>query len=113
MHEMSIASEVLRISLDTMSGAGGTRIGKIGIEIGALAGVETEALRFCFDAVVRGTPAEGAILEIETVEAEAFCDGCGAVFIPDGYVYGCPSCGEVTADLRKGRELRVSFIDTE
>ncbi|WP_141104321.1 hydrogenase maturation nickel metallochaperone HypA, partial [Noviherbaspirillum denitrificans] len=64
MHEMSLAESVLQVIEDSARANNFTRVKTVWLEIGALAGVEVEAMRFCFDAVVKDSVADGARLEI-------------------------------------------------
>src|SRR5512147_542461 len=63
MHEMSLAEGVLQIIEDAAQAQQFGRVTTVWLEIGQLAGVEVEAMRFCFDAVTRDTIADGAKLE--------------------------------------------------
>ena len=47
-----------------------SRVRLIRLRLGALGHAEPEALRFCFDAVTRGTIADGAKLDIDMVPGE-------------------------------------------
>ena len=64
MHEMSLAEGVLQLIEDSARQEEFSKVTTVWLEIGQLAGVEVEAMRFCFDAVTRGSLAEGANLEI-------------------------------------------------
>ena len=64
MHELSLAESALQIIEESARAEGFCRVRTVVLEIGQLASVEVEALRFCFDAVLRGSLAEGAALEI-------------------------------------------------
>jgi len=59
MHEMALAESVLDLIEDCLLREGGKRIKTVRLEIGKLSAVEPEAMRFCFDAVARGTLAKG------------------------------------------------------
>ena len=48
MHEMAIAEGILDIAKEQAAKENSARILKIGLLIGEMAGVEEEALRFCF-----------------------------------------------------------------
>jgi hydrogenase nickel incorporation protein HypA/HybF len=77
MHELGITQDVVTTVSDA---ANGRRVVKVTLAIGALAGVEADAIRFCFDVVAKGTALEGAVVEvvalagaemlIQTVEVE-------------------------------------------
>jgi hydrogenase nickel incorporation protein HypA/HybF len=61
MHELGITRNIVAIVGEA---ARGRRVVRITLEIGAKAGVEARAIAFCFDVVARGTPADGAVLDI-------------------------------------------------
>ncbi|MEQ1712058.1 MAG: hydrogenase maturation nickel metallochaperone HypA, partial [Hyphomicrobium sp.] len=62
MHEMALC-ESIRCTLEEQSRLRRfSRVARVSLEIGPLAGVEVEALRFGFDVVMRGSVAEGAVL---------------------------------------------------
>jgi hydrogenase nickel incorporation protein HypA/HybF len=61
MHELGITRNIVAIVADA---AHGRRVVRITLEVGALAGVMTEAIAFCFDVVAKGTAVEGAVLDI-------------------------------------------------
>ena len=64
MHEMSICEGILTVMEEQASIQQFKRVISVWLEIGPLAGVEIEALRFGFDVVTRNSLAEGARLEI-------------------------------------------------
>lgn len=103
-------------ALDTvfreMRARGGCRVHRIVLRIGALSGVEPEALRFAFEAVTPGTPAADAELEIENIPARAYCRRCAEEFsAPDSFVFACPKCGAPAGEFRTGRELELSRME--
>jgi hydrogenase nickel incorporation protein HypA/HybF len=107
MHEMSLAEGIIQIVEDNARRANAERVTLVRLEVGQFAGVEIPALRFCFDAVTRGTLAEGAALEIDELPGSAFCFDCGvAVEIPDRLA-PCPTCGGGRLMPEGGDEMRV------
>ena len=65
MHEMSLAEGILQIVEETARSHQAIRVRSVVLELGALSHVEEQALRFCFDAVTRGTVADGARLDVD------------------------------------------------
>jgi hydrogenase nickel incorporation protein HypA/HybF len=113
MHEVSLAEGILRIVQDAAQRTGARRVRSVTLEIGALAHVEPHALRFCFDAVTRGSVAEGAALEIATVPGLAWCMPCGER-VPLGRLGdACPRCGSYQLQVVGGEEMRVREIGIE
>ena len=110
MHEMSIAEGVLGLVRDTAGKGGLTRVSAVRLEIGALAAVEPAALRFCFDAVTRGSLAEGAALDIDEVSGAAWCFRCCETVPLKARGDACPKCGGATLQVTGGTEMRVKDI---
>ena len=112
MHEAGLMTSAIDAVLAQARLHGATRVHRIVLRIGVLAGVEAESLRFAFEVVTRGTPAAEAALEIDRVLARAYCGGCAAEFgVEGGAILACPRCGEVSGDLRQGRELELFRIE--
>ena len=108
MHEMSLCEGILQIVEDNAGDA--ARVTQVRLEIGAFSGVEIAALRFCFDAVTRGTRAEGAALAIEEIPGTAFCFDCAeTVPIPER-LSPCPRCGGGRLMPNGGEAMRVKDI---
>ena len=61
------------------------------LEIGALSHVEEQALRFCFDAVTRGTVADGARLDVLATPGRAWCMPCAKAWRSHGSARPVPS----------------------
>ena len=110
MHEMSIAESVLGIVEDTARREGFTRVKEVRLEIGRLAAVEIEALRFCFEAVVRGSLAEGAALAIDETPGTAWCFGCSRSVPVEARGDPCPACGGARLQVNGGTEMRVKDL---
>ena len=111
MHEMSLAEGMLTIVEDTARRNGATRVASVLLELGALAHVEPEALRFCFDAVARGGPAAGARLDVLTTPGIAWCMPCGDRVPLARLGDGCPVCGSYQLTVVAGEEMRVTEIE--
>lgn len=116
MHEMSLAEGVLQIIEDAARGSGDDgfrRVKTVFIEIGQLSSVEPDAMRFCFDAVTRGTLAEGAQLEVIEVPGEGLCFNCNKM-VPLAALYDpCPACGGYPVQPTGGTEMRVKELEVE
>ena len=91
---------------------GATRVSKIVLRIGALSGVDLDALRFAYDALAPSSIAAGAALEIESVPARARCASCGTEFgVERGFIFQCPKCGEYSGDIKAGKELGIARLE--
>ncbi len=111
MHEMSLAEGMLGLVEDGARRNAASAVKAVWLEIGALAQVEVEALRFCFDAVTRGTLAEGARLEIVATPGAAWCMPCGERVAIDRLGDACPRCGSHQLQVVQGDAMRVREIE--
>ena len=111
MHEFGIAENLLHTALQTAQSNHAARVVQIHLRIGALAGVVDEALRFAFDALAEGTPAQGARLVIEAVPVTCYCTACRRSFEPPRFSYRCPACHALSREIRSGRELQLISIE--
>jgi hydrogenase nickel incorporation protein HypA/HybF len=113
MHEMSLAEGIVQLIEDAARTQGFAQVRAVWLEIGRLSSVEPEALRFSFDAVTRGTLADGARLEIVYVPGSAWCLKCSrSVDLPALYE-ACPHCGGYQVQVTGGTEMRVKELEVD
>ena len=111
MHELSLSQSLIDIVTDHAQRHGMDRVTDVRLEVGALSCVEPRALSFCFDAVSRGTPAEGAALSIIVVPVEAWCWTCSRTVEVADRSGGCPDCGNPTVRATDPGDIRVTEIE--
>ena len=111
MHEVSVMESAIEIAVEQAKAQNAQQIHRIGMRVGALSSVVPDALEFAFDIVTKGTMAEGATLEIEQVPALCYCPACKIEFEPESFFYECPQCHQPTAEIRRGKELELSFLE--
>lgn len=117
MHELSIATNLVTLAADAVSGAvtnGGPppRIEAVRVRIGDLAGVVVEALEFAWDVASEATPCQGARLEIERVPARVFCTPCDVEVEPArSGSFRCPRCETPSPHVTAGRELELFALE--
>ncbi len=113
MHEMSLAEGVLQIMEEYAIAEKFRRVRRVVLEIGKLSAVEPVAMRFCFDAVMQGSIAEGAALDIVETEGRGWCAQC-ACHVPLKALYdACPHCGNFPLGLTEGDAMRVIELEVE
>ncbi len=112
MHELAITESLLSVAVESATAAGAERIRTIRMRVGALTGVVPDSMRFYFDAISRGTLAEGASLEMTIVPASAECADCATTFPADEGMLACPTCGCLVR-LTSGTELTVESLEVD
>ena len=86
-------------------------VSRLRLEIGRFAGVEKPAMAFAFDAVMRGSPAEGATLEMIDLPGKALCFDCGEKVEIDDRLAPCPLCGGTRLLPEGGDEMRIRGME--
>jgi len=113
MHEMSLAEGVREIVDETARANGARRVTTVRLEIGKLAQVEVEAMRFAFEVVQRGSLADTARLEIVEVDGSAWCMRCSEPVTITRRGDACPHCGSHQLQVTGGDRMRVMDIEIE
>jgi hydrogenase nickel incorporation protein HypA/HybF len=113
MHEMSLCEGVIQVVEESARQQGFQRVNTVWLEIGALSGVEIEAMRFSFDAIKRGTLADAARLEIIETPGQAWCLPCAKNVTIGQRFDACPDCGSYQLQVTGGEELRIKELEVE
>lgn len=115
MHEFALAHHLLGIILPKVPEE--TKVTRIDLAIGVLAGVSLPSLEFGFEVASEGTPAQGAKLSVRTVGLSCRCKTCALTYAPDTIAdpasWCCPSCGEGLGEILTGREMEIEQIEVE
>ena len=113
MHEMSLAESVLQIIEDAAREHGYARVKAVWLEIGQLACVEHDSLRFCFDVVMRDSIAHEARLEIIEKVGQGRCKKCLVEMSMAELYEACPVCGSFEMQITGGDQMRVQELEVE
>lgn len=107
MHETSLAGGILQLIEGEAAKQSFARVTRLHLEVGALSGVEVEALRFALQALAPGTLLECAQLQIDTPPASAWCLDCGGPVAIRARTDACPACGGFHLQPTSGTELKL------
>lgn len=113
MHEMSLCEGILQILQENAKSKGFERVKTVWLEIGGLSMVEPEAMRFCFDAIMRNTLADAARLEIIETPGEAWCMQCAKTVQVKQRFDTCPECSGFQLQVTGGEEMRIRELEVE
>ena len=109
MHEMGITQSIVAIVTEQ---AAGRKVTRVTLEIGKLAAIMPEAIRFCFDVVAQGGALDGAALDLIEVPGRARCLDCGAE-VALAEVFGRCGCGSRQLERLAGEELNIKSMEVE
>ena len=110
MHELSIAHSLVEMVQQQLP-PGVTRVTAVDLRLGAMAGVVRGALEFCYGIATEGTPLQGSSLRIVELPVVIHCPDCQADQALEGLAFRCPVCGNLSGDIRQGRELDLAAIE--
>lgn len=113
MHEMSLTESLVELIENEREKQGFSRVRSVQVALGALGHVDPDAVRFCFDAVARGTIVEGARLDIRTVPGQAWCLDCAKTISIADRMAACPECGQHRLQVTGGNDLRLDELEVD
>lgn len=112
MHELSIAISIIDGVEEAAVSRGGLKVEAVHLKLGALSGVDKEALAFSYQIACEGTSLEGSRLVIETVPLLMYCPRCRTEHSPRSALQlCCPQCLASAQDVIQGRELEVTVLE--
>ncbi len=107
MHELALSEGVVQLIRERL---GEQKVVRVRLEIGRLMAVVPEALQFCFVVCCRGTPLDGAELQIDEIPARGSCRACGAELRLDEAIPLC-ACGSADVAIVAGDALRIKEVE--
>ncbi|MCQ2738115.1 MAG: hydrogenase maturation nickel metallochaperone HypA [archaeon] len=120
MHEFSMAQGILNAVLETAEANDADKVTDIVIEIGRLAMLNPEQLKFMLDILVEDTIAAEANIVLEDIDVEIKCyncdyEGIGDVDDSDHYapMILCPKCESHRVNVLNGKDVTVKTISIE
>lgn len=113
MHEFSLAQNIIEIVEESITKNKVSKVSCVELEIGTLSGVELMALDMAIESLKPGSVIENAEIVKKIISGKAKCLNCQHEFEPEDYFVVCPSCGNLGAEIIKGKEFRVKSITAE
>ena len=110
MHELSIAMNIVDITVDYAARDHAKHVSEIEIEVGSLAGIVIEALDFAMEVAVKSTICEGAKWKFIEIKARGSCPDKNESYEISDLYSPCPFCGKYGHELTQGKEIRVKSL---
>lgn len=107
MHEISLLENILEIIEQQAELQGFKQVKRVTLEIGMLSCVEAEAMHFGFDAVMKNTLAEKAILELSYQQGLGRCRFCDHQVAMQTLYDPCSACGKPGLEVVQGNDLKL------
>jgi hydrogenase nickel incorporation protein HypA/HybF len=116
MHELPVTQSILEIVLRHAEAQGVNEVLSVDLKIGALSDLEAEWLQSYFDALSRGTVAEGAKLRIHRSPLTFLCEPCAREFTATREELEsarCPTCSSRDASVVAGTGYTVESMEAQ
>lgn len=121
MHEFAMAQGIFNTVMDTAVANDAIEVTEMVIEIGRLAMLNPEQLKFMLGVMCEGEElTKNAEMIINTVDVEVKCHNCGfegAGNVDDSDHYApmvlCPKCESHRVEVRNGKDITVRSISIE
>jgi hydrogenase nickel incorporation protein HypA/HybF len=113
MHELSIVINILEIAEENAKTLHAKIIHEIEMDIGALSGVDYEALEFAMEHAPKNEMLKNTKLLINKIPAKARCNSCQSEFEVSDFYTPCPTCHQFDHDIFQGKELKVKSIKVD
>lgn len=119
MHELSIATDLINVALETAKQNNAKKVLSITVEVGELAMINPEQLTFMYevltenDELPNGEILKGSKLNLITTPAVMECRNCGYKGpVTDKYTCACPQCG-LTMKAVEGRDICLKTMEID
>ena len=115
-----MAQGIINAVIDTAEANSATEVNEVTIELGRLAMVNPEQLKFILGVLVENTIVEDAEILFEEIPVEVKCSECefhGDAILDDKDHYApivrCPKCDSLSVEILNGRNIIVKNIVIE
>ena len=111
MHELSVCQALIEQVVGIAREHNATAVERVLLRVGPLSGVEPALLMTAYPIAAAGTPAEGAVLEVEQAAVTVRCRACGhEAEVPPNRLL-CPACGDYHTEMLSGDELLLARVE--
>ena len=115
-----MAQGIINAVIDTAEANNATEVNEVTIELGRLAMVNPEQLKFILGVLVENTIVEDAEIIFDEIPVEVDCSNCGVhgdAILDDKDHYApmvkCPECDSLAVEILNGRDIVVKNIVIE
>ncbi len=110
MHELSIVMSIVDQVSEQVVKNNATKVKRIELEIGNLAGIEWDSFDFAWEPATKKTVLQNAERVVNHIKAIAHCVDCDYEFEKHKPYDACPNCGKYLHYLKTGKELKIKSL---
>jgi len=113
MHEYSLTRQIVKIVNRAAAEHATRRVTQVRLVVGTDSGIQPDSVQLYYNQIARGTPAEGAALNVRLVPVEMYCSVCSRNFVRPRFSFACPVCGALGSPTDVGTECYVEGVELE
>ena len=113
MHELAITESVIDLIGREAKDKGFQKVLAISLRVGEYSGLIPACIQEFFPIAARGSIAEGAALDIQSIPAAFRCLDCSYEGPVERKAACCPDCGSTAIRMTAGREFFVDSLKVE
>ena len=113
MHELAITESIIDLINREAKDKGFQKVLAIRLRVGEYSGLIPTCIQEFFPIAAKGSIAEGAALDIQSVPAAFRCLDCGYEGPVERKAACCPDCGSAAIRMTAGREFFVDSLKVE
>ena len=110
MHELSIATSILKTATQEVEKLKGNKVEEIHLEIGKISGIEITSLEFAWEQCMKNSVLDGAKVQITEPEGFARCAECNHEFKIAKIYDSCERCGSPFKEIITGKEMKINKL---
>ena len=111
MHEYSVVQALLNQCEEVARENNATKVIKIIVKIGVMAGIEIHLLQVAFDTFKEGTICKDSELIINPQKLKLECKECGNIFEVDEVRYFCIKCESLRVKILDGEDMHLMSLE--
>ena len=111
MHEYSVVQALLNQCEEVAKQNDASKVVKVIVKIGVMAGIEIHLLKVAFDTFKEGTLCDKSELIINPQKLKLECKDCGHVFEVDEVRYFCIKCESLRVKILDGEDMYLMSLE--
>jgi len=111
MHELTMINQIFGLIEEVAKEHDIEKVTRVKLQVGELRQFIPSMLHFAFEAVSKGTVAQGAQLDIDYIPIKVRCKNCDNTFDVKEQTYICPICDGCDLDIVTGKEVILETVE--
>lgn len=111
MHELSVAEALIEQMEEILSKENAREAVSAKLSVGALSGIEIDALEFALPIAAEGTKLDKCDFLMEKIPVTVECEDCSKQSDPELPLVECAHCGSRNVNIIKGKDFTLTSME--